>query len=236
MTSAKTAKGSPSPVECLVLGAPGTGKTTFALSLIEALGYREVQIFHEDPAGRVTSRTWPLCEAKERLVGRAGTAAAGVCTTRGLQWATVRLPGRVGRQAQDLTIVDSTGIGAEIADDPELRAAVAQTLRMLRRARMVIHLVSPADGGAPAPVDEVLRSFCADLPQGRYMPLAAKADLGAGSRAQPAWTRKDTSRGLSGAVAVDRAPQPAPLCARRRRDLLALVKRLRRLLPAAAHD
>lgn len=186
--------GGAKPLECLVVGAPGSGKTALALGLMEALGYREVQIYHEDPGGRITSRLWPLAEARARLVGGAGRPPDGPAT-RGLQWATVCLPRRAGRPARELTIVDSTGIGPGTAADPVVRAAWAQTLRMLRRAQVVIHLVSPAvrgsgswEGGSGS-LDAALEAYCAGLPEGRYLALPARPAGGPWPPAPAAWTR-----------------------------------------------
>jgi hypothetical protein len=211
----------PKPLECLVVGAPGAGKTMFALSLIEALGYREVQIFHEDPDGRVTSRTWAVAEAKEKLVG----SGTGRTTTRGLQWATVDLPAGIGRGKRPLTIVDSTGLNPEITDSADLRAAEAQTLRLLRRASMVIHLVSAADGG-PGPVDHVLNTYCLGLPQGRYLQLASKADLHVrGGQGQV------RGRGRRGSGQADQgATDIMAVSSLRRRDLSRVLQRLRRTI------
>lgn|GEM_PF-646456 len=200
------------PLECLIVGAPGAGKTLLALSLIEALGYRDVRIYHEDPKGKVTSRSWPIAEAKQALVAREGNHGT---TTRGLQWATVELPAGFGRGKRSLTLVDSAGLGAGIENDAALRAAEAQTLRLLRRATMVIHLISPAEGG-PGTLDEVLRGYCGDLPQGRYLQLASKADLSHGGR----------TIGQSAAAFRD----ALPVSALRRKDLGRVLQRLRRSL------
>lgn len=199
------------PAECLIVGAPGAGKTLFALSFLESLGLDEALIYHEAPGGRLSGRKWRIAEAKQALVGQ----AAG--TTRGLQWATVDLPLGLAKGKRAVTIVDSTGLPVGVSDDAEIRDGAAQTLALLKRAHIILHLVDLTKT-ALTEVDTALMRFGQQLPPGRYLVLAGKADQLA-ANGWPARLRQ-------AALGLD----VMEVSAMRRRDMVAFTRRLRRAL------
>ncbi len=199
------------PVECLIVGAPGVGKTMFALAFLESLGLDEALIYREAPGGRLTGRVWRIAEAKQALVGQ------GAGTTRGLQWATVDLPLGLAKGRRPVTIVDSTGLPAGVSEDEEIREGAAQTIALLKRIQVILHLVDLTAGGL-TDVDTALIRFGRQLPAGRYFLLASKADQ-AGAHDSLARLR-GSANGLD-VLAV------SALC---RHDMLAFTRRLRRAL------
>lgn len=157
---------------CVIVGRPNAGKTMLLLQLARHCGLRCAELELVDPDGR----------SRRRVVTTARPGAPWVTPvpheTRRLQRLQLALAGR-GRPPW--TLCDTTGLPDGIHPDPEVRRAVAQTLRALREAALIIHVVDAAalgDGDADAPlprVDAELWRLAAG--HDRYLAVANKMDL-----------------------------------------------------------
>lgn len=118
-----------------MVGRPNSGKTLFALNFAAWAGLRSVEL-HAEGSGGTTSRRMAVETARALLTGPSPHQ------TRALQSLVVAVPTGKGRRR--LTIVDSTGLDDQVHADAEVRRAMAQTIRALRRADVVLHLMDAA--------------------------------------------------------------------------------------------
>lgn len=118
--------------DCLVIGQPNVGKTAFTLGFADYLGIKELQIEFTYPDGFNTVKTYPLNMAKEELI------SAQNHSTRVLQSLTITLKTRKTKHA--VKLMDTTGLINGIHESQDIRLGMAQTLRALQKAYIVIHL------------------------------------------------------------------------------------------------
>jgi tRNA U34 5-carboxymethylaminomethyl modifying GTPase MnmE/TrmE len=159
--------------ECLILGKPNCGKTLFLLNFAEHLGYRELQLAIEYPDGSTQWRSLALADARMTLV------SPSPHHTRCLQAAVVRVPH--GKARCEVRLTDSTGLGEGVHGDAGVRRAMVQTLKRLRAADVVLHLIDAsrvtATGSVEAmgDLDHQLARYATG--RGGYAVLATKMDL-----------------------------------------------------------
>lgn len=160
--------------QCLIIGQTNVGKTAFALSFAEVLGLDKVEVTFTYPDGFSTRQTYTLNIARQELVGPVPHK------TRCLQSMSLQLP--AGKGHKQAILVDSTGLMEGIHDEDEVRRATAQTLRKIREASLILHIVDAAHIGrqpdsAPvmSEVDRQVASFA--QARGIYVLLANKMDL-----------------------------------------------------------
>lgn len=149
--------------ECLIVGKPNVGKTLFFLNFAQYLGLRYLW-----PAGEPQLS---LDRARRELVDDRPHRTRNLCRV------VVRVPAGKGRKAAVLT--DTTGLTDDINEDAAIRRAMAQTLRAIREAGLILHLVDvaapPGSPGAPGVVDLEVAAFARH--RGGYALLANKMDL-----------------------------------------------------------
>lgn len=157
--------------ECLIVGKPNVGKTLFLLNFSQFLGLKVGDITRENPDGSLETRAYRLEQARDTLVGEEPH------TTRGLLALTVSLTR--GKARLKVTLVDSTGLTDSIHSAEDIRRAMVQTLRRLRKADLVLHLVDAAEVGlSPLALGEVDYQIARYASQRcPYLILANKMDL-----------------------------------------------------------
>lgn len=153
--------------ECLVIGRTNVGKTAFVLNFAEYLGLDRAEIFFRYPDGFATKQTFLLDVARQELIGR------GQHKTRCLQALELDIP--AGKAKKRITMMDSSGFADGIPADEAVRKAVAQTLRQIRQAALVLHMLDAASPGAIGEVDRQVARFAET--RGGYLILANKMDL-----------------------------------------------------------
>lgn len=150
--------------ECLIIGKPNAGKTLFFLNFAQYLGLRHLWLAAGGPS-------LPLDRARRELVDDRPHR------TLDLNRVVVRVPAGKGRKSTVLT--DTAGLGDDINADPAIRQAMARTLRAIREAELILHLVDvaalPGSVSAPGPVDREVAAFARH--RGGYAVLANKMDL-----------------------------------------------------------
>lgn len=158
---------------CVALGRTNAGKTVFTLHFAAYLGVRRLNLAFAEADGRLYRREYGVEEAVRDLVGPSPHL------TRRLQRISLEIPGGKGVKRFDL--VDTSGLMDGIHPDREVRRAMAQTLSVVREARVILHLVDAALAGQGGPVaalgdvDYQVAQFA--QMRGGYAVLANKMDL-----------------------------------------------------------
>ncbi|WP_029420418.1 GTPase [Alicyclobacillus macrosporangiidus] len=163
----------------LVIGKTNVGKTLFCIHFARYMGVRELRWLVEEADGRTDCRLMSLAEAEASL------SDAHPHRTRCLQSVAVEFP--AGKTVRQLLLTDTTGLTEGIHPEPALREAMAQTLRAMTDANLILHMV---DAGAigralrgqvadPGCAWDALESQLAEfgMRHGGYVLLANKMDL-----------------------------------------------------------
>lgn len=159
--------------DILVIGRPNVGKTLFMLNFALFCGVRPGELtLRGAEGGRAMGEPWTAAEARDRLVSPHPNE------TRQLQSITLELPRR--KQRKQVSLWDSTGLTDTIHQTPEVRLAMAETLRALRTAHLILHFLDAAQVGelgekAIGAVDHQVAAY-APL-RGAYVICANKMDL-----------------------------------------------------------
>ncbi|MDD4518269.1 MAG: 50S ribosome-binding GTPase [Limnochordia bacterium] len=159
--------------QCIILGKANVGKTLFAINFADYLGISDLEIVSTYPEGRAHVQIYRKDEAIDSLT------SISPHQTRCLQAFTIRL--RKGKSEKQLILLDSTGLIEGIHANPQVRAAMAQTLAAIRDAQVVLHMIDASSvgiDGSDGAIGEVDRQLCqyARLKRG-YVILANKMDL-----------------------------------------------------------
>lgn len=159
--------------QCLIIGKANAGKTLLLINFAEHLGARSLRLSVERSDGSVSEASFGLSEARKTLVD------AVPHKTLGLQTLTLSLP--AGKTVRRVQLADSPGLSEDIHEEEEIRRAMAQTLRHLRLAGMVLHVVDASrvgEAGAVEAMGEVDLQIASYAPhRGPYAILANKMDL-----------------------------------------------------------
>jgi GTPase Era involved in 16S rRNA processing len=159
--------------QCLIVGRPKVGKTLFLINYAEFLGQKSLRIVMERPDFSVSSLVLSPEEARIRLVSDSAN------TTRTVQ--AIMVPFRAGKARVEVEFCDTPGLTEGISSDQEVRRAMAQAIRKIKSADLVIHMLdaqrvltrSPAaDTGD---IDREIARF--GLGRGGYLMLINKMDL-----------------------------------------------------------
>jgi len=157
---------------CAVIGGPNTGKTLFTINFVEYLGCRRLNVV----TGGTRARTSLTPQAARRSL-----VSPREFSTRALMQLEIRL-GRATR----LTLVDTVAISDVVHPDISLRRVMAETIDVIRRAHVILHVVDSeavtADNeGGLQPIDRAIATY-ASTRKG-YVILVNKIDAQAGRTA-----------------------------------------------------
>lgn len=122
--------------DSLVIGRTNAGKTSFCLRFARFLGLRELNWVVERTDGVNERRRMPLSEAESLL------SSGEAHRTRELQ--TLILPVPRGKSERMVHVTDSTGLSDGLHQDVSVRRAMAQTLRQMLDAKVVLHIIDAA--------------------------------------------------------------------------------------------
>lgn len=157
----------------VIVGKTNVGKTLFLLNFAGYLGLRQIEVDRHNPAGDTERFSLTLPEARRALVH------TDPHTTRALQTTELRLP--AGKRRQSFILMDTAGLTDGIHSEEEVRRAMAQTLRALQEADLILHVLDAAKAGAPgswdavAEVDRQIARYA--TVRSSYAILANKMDL-----------------------------------------------------------
>ncbi|MDU4959695.1 MAG: GTPase domain-containing protein [Sporomusaceae bacterium] len=119
--------------EVVVVGRPNSGKTLFALNFAGFLGSRQVDVIFRDDADTLTCRNYGIDEAKRQL------CSSSAHQTLTLQSIALRMT--VGKTPLEFMINDTCGVSEQIHPEAAVRRGMAQTLKCLRHADYIFHMV-----------------------------------------------------------------------------------------------
>lgn len=156
--------------ECILVGQPNAGKTLFALHFVEFLGMRSLDVTILASDGILGCKHYKVEQAIRELSGLERHK------TKELQTMSLQIP--VGKSFRQIKLIDSCGLSDGIHPDAVIRKAMAQTLSVMRYAKLVLHMID---------VSQYIRSkHITDIDQqiaqyghakGGYALLANKIDL-----------------------------------------------------------
>lgn len=150
----------------LILGRVNAGKTLFFLNFSSYLGIKNLHIGFRYKSGKTAVKSYSLEEAKRDLVSQ------NEHKTRCLQEIELEIP--AGKSKKKILLCDSTGITETIHEDPVIRQGMAQTLKLLTKASVVLHIIDTVNF-QPNIIDNEIARF-ASL-RDDYAILANKIDL-----------------------------------------------------------
>lgn len=162
--------------QSLVIGKTNAGKTMFCVNFAKYLGIRELKWWVEQADGRQEQRRMSFAEAERTLTD------AIPHKTRQLQSLHVDVP--MGKGIRSFTLTDTTGLTEGIHAEAEVRNAMAQTLKSLLAARVILHVLDASELVKPAQkltgihlteLDQQLISFGSS--RNAYLILANKMDM-----------------------------------------------------------
>ncbi len=156
--------------DCVIIGKPNVGKTLFLVNFAEYIGACDLQFAQ---AASDEARRYEFGRARAELVG------VSPHMTRDVRPATLKI--RVGKGMREFYMTDSTGLCEGIHADPSVRAGMAASLRRLRAADIILHMVDASKASAPQALEaagevdlEIARFSCWKW---GYALLANKMDL-----------------------------------------------------------
>lgn len=123
----------------VVIGRANVGKTLFCIHFAQYIGLREGVWLVERADGRTEQHRLSAVDAERLLSGPTPHS------TQGLQ--SVCLEFARGKGTRQLLLTDTTGLTEGVQAEPGLRAAMAQTLRAMLNAGVILHVVDAAKLG-----------------------------------------------------------------------------------------
>lgn len=119
--------------DIIVVGRPNSGKTMFVINFAAYLGAKSLDVTFRTFDDLLTCRHFSIEEAKREL------CSSTAHRTRMLQ--SIQLRMTVGKTPVDFLLNDTCGIGEAIHPDAAVRCGMAQTLKSLRFADYIFHVV-----------------------------------------------------------------------------------------------
>ena len=117
----------------ILLGQTNVGKTLFALNFAEYLGMEQLAITFKNRERGTYSRSFTLLEARSLLVSQKQHQ------TRDILSIVLSLP--KGKGNKQFELLDTAGLNDGIHEDHRIRQAMAQTLRYIRQADIIFHML-----------------------------------------------------------------------------------------------
>jgi len=118
---------------CIIIGNPNVGKTSFFLTLAEYLGVNQCKVEITDIYGKVIVKNISIGFATKYLV------SIKPFKTRGIYKIQLSIP--VYKGYEQLILVDTAGVTDGINQVEEIRKSMAQTLKELSQAKIILHML-----------------------------------------------------------------------------------------------
>lgn len=156
--------------ECILVGQPNAGKTLFALHFGEFLGLRSLDVTFMASDGLLNCKHYQINQAIRELSG------IEPHKTRDLQTIVLQIP--IAKSIKQLKLIDSCGLSEGIHPDAAIRKSMAQTLSVMRYAKVILHMIDVsryAKSKQLADIDQQIVQY--GQTKGGYVLLANKMDL-----------------------------------------------------------
>ncbi|MFW5998355.1 MAG: GTPase [Bacillota bacterium] len=158
--------------ECMVIGRPNAGKTCFVLNFAEYMGLKKLKLYKKQTAGYTTIQNYGIDEARNKLISKKSNY------TKNLQSIKITIP--KGKVKKTLKIVDSCGIKNGIHPDPGIREAMANTIKNIKKANLILHIIdisriNPQSESILTSVDKMIYNY--SRIENNYVILLNKIDL-----------------------------------------------------------
>lgn len=118
---------------CIIVGNPNVGKTSFFIALIQYLGINHCEMTVEDIYGHIKTKRISMYSAKKYLVSIDPFKTKDICK--------IQLDFPVYKGYERLTLIDTAGITDGINKIEEIRKSMAHTLRELSQAKIILHIL-----------------------------------------------------------------------------------------------
>jgi predicted GTPase len=154
--------------ECIIVGRPNTGKTMLALNFAGYLGIKSVDITFRSYDDLISCRHLHIDQAKKELCGLSAHK------TRSLQSLILKVP--VSKTQVSFKLTDSCGLSEGIHSEESVRRGMAQTLKTMRYADLIIHVIDLSVITREASIiDQEIYNF--GVARQNYIMLGNKVDL-----------------------------------------------------------
>lgn len=117
---------------CIIVGNPNVGKTSFFLALIEYLGITECEFSITDVQGNKKTKQISTNFAKKYLI------SMNPFKTKKIHKIQLEFP--VYKGYEQLTFIDTAGVTDGINKIEEIRKSMAHTLKELSNAKIILHM------------------------------------------------------------------------------------------------
>lgn len=156
---------------CIIIGKPNVGKTSFFLNFAEYLGVNNCKVQITDIYGNVVVKNISVSFAKKFLI------STNAFKTRDIYKIQIAIP--VYKGYEQLILTDTAGVTDGINDIEEIRKSMVQTLKELSHAKIILHMLdsyyiyNKKENGI-SEIDHLINQF--GRQQGSYCILANKMD------------------------------------------------------------
>lgn len=158
--------------EVVIVGRPNSGKTMFALNFAAYMGAKMVDVTFRSYDDILTCRHYSIAEGKREL------CSSVIHKTRLIQSMQLRMT--IGKTPIEFILNDTCGISEQIHADLEVRRGMAQTLKYMRNADYIFHILdmvywSNTPFSASGNIDHEIYQY--GLARNAYTILANKIDI-----------------------------------------------------------
>ncbi|AOY77169.1 GTPase [Clostridium formicaceticum] len=162
---------------CILLGKPNVGKTSFFLNFAEFLGINRCTLEFMDFEGNAVAKHYSVNVAKNYLISASPFKTKDVCKIK------LSIPVYKGRS--DFLLHDTGGLMDGIHKDENVRKSMAETLKYLYLSNIVLHMIDTStiftnQISTMSEIDYQINKY--GNSKGCYCILANKMDLSEGEK------------------------------------------------------
>lgn len=157
---------------CILIGKPNVGKTSFFLSFAAYMGLTKCNLTFTGTEGQTRKQAYQLDLARRYLVSQTPFKTKDICEIE------LQLPVYKGRK--DLKLIDTGGITDGIHEDTSVRRSMALTLQNIEASQVILHLLDAQlmaknTAAGLTQIDDQINQY--GSLRGGYCILANKMDL-----------------------------------------------------------
>lgn len=119
--------------DCLIVGRPNVGKTSFVINFAEYMGLKKLKIHVKQPAGFTSIKNYMIKDARNILISEKPNF------TKNIQIIKLEIP--AGKINKSLKLIDSCGLENGIHSDENIRKSMAVTLKKITKTKLILHII-----------------------------------------------------------------------------------------------